>query len=348
MSVITVVVPIYNAENYLDNCIKSIINQTHREIEILLVNDGSSDGSYSICESYKKKDMRVKVFHKENEGVSKTRNFGISKAIGEYICFVDADDILELQMIEKLLLNIKESKSDLAICGHNTVYLDNGNRNIIVTHKNPEFKGTTREFLEKIEYFLNSESIQGPCGKLYKISIIKSNLVYFPVDLSFGEDTFFVYKYLENCSHIVSISESYYLYMKRNSSSLSSIYREDKIEIFLYLYKQLDILMNKFKVNDKKDMIDKRICIATLSCIGEIYNPDVEFSNKSRIGILEKILLKNIVLNSFKSQSKVNGQIKLLNFLAQKNYIYLIDKFFLIKEYLKIKKVEFLRKRRKL
>lgn len=97
---ISVIVPVYNVENYLCKCVDSIINQTYNNLEIILVDDGSTDGSASICDEYVLKDSRVKVIHKENGGVSSARNIGIAEASGEYICFVDSDDWLELDYFE--------------------------------------------------------------------------------------------------------------------------------------------------------------------------------------------------------------------------------------------------------
>ena len=112
---ISIIVPVYNAENWLKKCVDSIINQTYKDIEILLINDGSKDRSIDILKEYEKKDSRIRVFDKQNEGVSKTRNLGIKEAKGEFIQFVDCDDYIEENMCETMLHLI--SNSDMAICG---------------------------------------------------------------------------------------------------------------------------------------------------------------------------------------------------------------------------------------
>ena len=112
---ISIVVPIYNSEKWLEKCVKSLINQTYQDIEILLINDGSKDRSLEICNEYAKKDNRIVVIDKENEGVSATRNLGIKKAQGEFIQFVDSDDYADVQMCEKLLNAIENV--DLVVCG---------------------------------------------------------------------------------------------------------------------------------------------------------------------------------------------------------------------------------------
>ena len=118
---ISIVVPIYNMEKYLDKCVNSIISQTYKNIEIILVDDGSTDLSYDICEKYKKLDNRIKVYHKTNGGLSDAKNFGIKHASGKYIGFVDSDDWIEPMMYEILYKNIKEKNADIAICGR---YID--------------------------------------------------------------------------------------------------------------------------------------------------------------------------------------------------------------------------------
>ena len=122
---ISVVVSIYNMEKYLDKCINSIINQTHKELEIILIDDGSTDNSRTIAEKYSKIDKRIKYYYKKNGGLSDARNYGIKKATGEYIGFVDSDDYLEKEMYEELYKNIIKYNADISVVGFNIVYEDN-------------------------------------------------------------------------------------------------------------------------------------------------------------------------------------------------------------------------------
>ena len=110
---ISVIVPIYNVESYLEQCIKSIINQTYKNIEIILIDDGSTDKSPKICDKYKQKDSRIIVVHKQNTGVSATRNIGLELSKGKWIAFVDSDDWIEKEYLEELLLNAKKEKADI-------------------------------------------------------------------------------------------------------------------------------------------------------------------------------------------------------------------------------------------
>jgi len=125
---ISIIVPIYNVEIYLEKCLNSIINQTYKNIEILLINDGSSDNSLRICKKYQKKDKRIVLINKKNGGLSSARNAGIDKASGNYLLFIDSDDYIEIDMIEKLYNNIKSNNADISIC------------NFFITKKNKDRK----------------------------------------------------------------------------------------------------------------------------------------------------------------------------------------------------------------
>ncbi|WP_138205973.1 glycosyltransferase family 2 protein [Haloimpatiens lingqiaonensis] len=336
MPKITVAIPIYNAGKYLENCIKSVMNQTFEELQILLINDGSTDNSGEICDIYAKKDLRIEVYHKENAGVSETRNFAITKAEGKYICFVDSDDEIDKCMIENLYESIEIFNADMAICGHKSVCVEKDKRKVI-EHECSEFNGTTKEFLDVIDVFLNSESVQGPCGKLYKVSTIQNNKIHFPIELSFGEDTMFVYSYLRVCNSIVSIPNCYYSYMKWNYTSLSSTVREDKINIYLQLYDELKYLLEKFNITNKQDMIEKKICVSAISCITELYDTNKNITKKLKRNIISTTIFNEKVLYCFSKQSNSNKQNRLIYFLAKRKLIGILQLYFNIKEFIRKK-----------
>lgn len=199
---ISIIIPVYNVEKYLKKCIESIISQSFREIEILLIDDGSSDNSGKICDLYALKDNRIKVFHKENEGVSTARNYGIEKATGEWISFVDSDDWLAREYCEILE---KESKDvDLIFytsCNH---YLDNSKRVSIPN----QIISSTRNEIEKTIYYLkynnlNYEFFGYTWNKCFKSDIIKKHNIKFIEGLSVKEDEIFTMTY---CRYIKSLS----------------------------------------------------------------------------------------------------------------------------------------------
>ena len=118
MEKVSIIIPIYNSDKTIDRCLKSIINQTYRNIEVICINDGSFDNSYKILQNYLKTDSRIKVINQTNKGVSSARNNGIKNSTGKYIMFVDADDYLKDNMIELLVKSIKKDSSDLLICNY--------------------------------------------------------------------------------------------------------------------------------------------------------------------------------------------------------------------------------------
>lgn len=334
MPKITVAIPIYNAEKYLKNCITSVVNQSVCDIQILLIDDGSTDKSGQICDTYAEKDLRIDVYHKENTGVSSARNFAITKAKGKYICFVDSDDEIDERMVEELYKYVENDYADIAICGHKSVYIGK-KKGRIVKHVPPEFIGSTKEFLEMIEVFLNSESVQGPCGKLYKTSIIQNNEIKFPLEQSYGEDTIFVYRYLSFCNRVVSTTKCYYSYMKWNNNSLSSSIREDKINIYLKLHEELEELLNKFNISSKQGMIEKRICVSAISCIADLYTPNSNITTKQRRNIISNIILNERVLYCFSKHSNDNKQNGLMNYLAKVKLIWILEIYFNLKEFIR-------------
>lgn len=171
MQKVSVIVPIYNSEKYISKCIDSVLNQSYKNIEILLINDGSKDNSINILREYEKKDKRVVVIDKENEGVSKTRNLGIKKASGDYIMFVDNDDFLEKDCIKHFIENI--GNNDLIIGGYRRV----------------SDKKTLFEYrLKDTEW--SKYIIMAPWSKLYKKSFLLDNNIEFP-SLKIGEDVGF-------------------------------------------------------------------------------------------------------------------------------------------------------------
>lgn len=216
---ISVIVPVYNAEKYLDVCLDSIINQTYKNLEIILIDDGATDKSGSICDEYAKKDPRIKVIHKQNEGVSKARNTALDMISGEYVGFVDSDDTIKNEMYELLLSNIIANDSDIAICRQSEIV---GEHQSII------------ETVERTTYFTKDESIEqvllgkafrgGPCNKLFKASMCET--LRFDTDIAYGEDLLFVVKYLLKCKKIVCIPDVCYDYCIRDDSACTGKFTE--------------------------------------------------------------------------------------------------------------------------
>lgn len=216
---VSIIVPIYNTEKYLSRCIDSLIYQTYKDVEILLIDDGSKDSSGGICERYLK-DKRVRVFHNENHGVSFTRNYGINQASGKYIMFVDSDDICDKDMVEKLHTAITESGAEIALCGLKT-FTDNK-----VNLKCIYEPTATLDIKQYIETVLLKIKIGQLCGapycKIYSAELIKSNNLSFDIGITYAEDFNFNMEYLKYCNKISIIEDQLYFYRDNVANSLTS------------------------------------------------------------------------------------------------------------------------------
>lgn len=234
---ISIIVPIYNVEKYLEKCVNSILNQTFKNIEILLIDDGSIDNSAVICDNFKKLDKRVKVFHKKNSGLSETRNFGIKKAKGKYLSFIDADDFIENEMLEKLYIAIKRNKSDIACCGKSLDYKKN---NILINNKK-NFTINSKEALEKL--LLKDDLDSSACDKLFDISLFKD--VFFPLG-HYYEDIATVYKLLLKSNKITHIDYVGYHYVNRNNSISNEKFNKKHFDFLYYTKVMIDDIINIF------------------------------------------------------------------------------------------------------
>lgn len=206
MKDISIIVPIYNAEKYLNKCLDSLINQTKKELEFILINDGSTDTSEEIIKNYK--DNRIKYFKNKNQGIGKTRNFGISKAQGKYLMFLDSDDYLALDACEKLYDKAEKEKLDIVMNDFIKIF-DDGRKEYI---KQPNFKNSSLKNNPNII----SENLS-PWAKLYSTKLIKKNNIKFVEDLKY-EDAPFVIEALDKANNIGKINEALNYYVIHGNS----------------------------------------------------------------------------------------------------------------------------------
>lgn len=181
---ISIIIPVYNLEDYLERCLNSVLNQTYSNIEIIIVNDGSTDNSGKIIDEFAQKDSRIKVLHKKNTGVSDTRNKGLEIANGDYIGFVDGDDEVKENMYQKLLENLKENKADISHCGFE----------YITPTKKINFHGTGKKMIQSNHEALKSlmeGNIFEPSTwtKLFKKNVVAN--IRYPIDIKINEDLLF-------------------------------------------------------------------------------------------------------------------------------------------------------------
>lgn len=213
MSKLSVIIPVYNSEKFLSRCIESIINQTFLNMEIILVNDGSTDNSLTICKEYAEKDGRIKVIDKKNEGSGPTRNMGIEVASGEYLVFPDSDDRMELDAYERCIEVIENSNVDLLVFGMKTeVYTDSLNQvERIVQDKIPEREyQTVEEFRNNWTWLYQNMDMGSPCNKIYRKGIIDKYKLRFP-NLRRMQDGVFNMYYYDKITSFKSINQNYFV-----------------------------------------------------------------------------------------------------------------------------------------
>lgn len=239
---ISVIIPVYNKAPYLEKCLNSVINQTYKGLEILLINDGSTDNSLEICNNYCQKDDRIQLFDQENRGVSAARNLGIEKAKGEWIYFLDADDYLELNAFEQLISEANlNSKVDVLHFGIRAI-----KDNIIQGEKCPSKK----TLLNSLEGFLSSLELRpvSCCLYLIKSKIVKDNNMLFDITQTTGEDKIFISEVFMRASSFLILDKIFYnQILSPNSLSRSALTKE----------KVLSNLRSQSKIIRKAKSLDK-------------------------------------------------------------------------------------------
>lgn len=219
---VTVIIPVYNVETYLERCLESIINQTYKELEIIIVDDGSTDKSSQICDTYKTKDTRICVYHKKNGGLSDARNYGLDRMNGEYVTFVDSDDYISRDYIEVLYRLIKKNDNiDISMMDKQVVYDNDVPRSTI------EFKEEIMDREHAIKKMLLRDGVSHTAwGKLYKSVLWKE--IRFPFGRLY-EDYLTIYKVFENVNMISYCNEKKYYYYQRSNSIMNNKLNKKKL-----------------------------------------------------------------------------------------------------------------------
>lgn len=232
--IFSVIVPVYNVEDYLEKCIKSILSQTFDDFELILVNDGSTDSSLEICQKFKNKDDRVKVFSKENGGLVSTRNYALKRSKGDYICYVDGDDWIEQDMLDKIYrLAIKNYSPDIVTFGSKKVF--SNSEEVIDTRAEEGFYNRDRIIKEILPYFIY-DSNQKFCksiiyhsawNKIYKRSLLLNHYCR-ETRIRMGEDSAFTFECIYYAQSLYIIKDVFYMYNQTNTSSMVHLYDKNR------------------------------------------------------------------------------------------------------------------------
>lgn len=215
---VSVIVPAYNTEKYISKCLKSLIGQSYREIEIILINDGSTDGTLSICRKFENKDKRIKIIDKVNSGVSDSRNIGLKEATGKYVVFVDSDDYMDDEYISTLVSTIERNNAQLACIEYFIV-----DENTKVKHESILKEGNNKclKAKEAIDLMIDKHAYQGYLwNKIFIKDILIKNNILFDERIKIWEDMLFCLKYLMNVDTVNYVNIPLYYYVQRSSSAM--------------------------------------------------------------------------------------------------------------------------------
>lgn len=277
MAKVSVIVPIYNSEKYITECIESILNQTYKDFELILMDDGSTDSSGEICKKYMLQDPRVRYIYKENGGVSSARNEGIQCAGGEYIAFVDSDDTVKPKMLETLIKNDR----DFAMCGYELC--DDISNTVSIQFSCPRLCGTMHDLAENIGDYLSPPYLLGPWLKLFKRDIITEHNIIFPPELSYGEDAIFVLQYLAYCKTVEVFPFVGYSYRKHGNESLSGRFLPNKIDINYRINMLIDNLLQKEHIAERQRILGDRLLECLVAYEKELISSPLSGKEKRRL-----------------------------------------------------------------
>ncbi len=324
MPEISVIVPVYNVEKYLNECIESILAQTFVDFELILVDDGSTDRSGAICDRYAERDSRVKVIHKENGGVSSARNIGIEESKGDFITFIDSDDMIDDDYLMEAIREICKQGCDVYFSG---LYMETWNRQSIIDTKkytitNPE-KYSIKELLDNLEIKYPLICICGPWCKLFRSDLIKKNNIKFDTSMLLGEDTNFNIDILEKCRNVFFSEKCFYHYRRGNDDSLFSRFHMDVFEIYKKVSKKILALMYRNKC-DQNTIIryEKMVFSQYLACIHTYYRFFSLTTHLERVRLVKKIAADDIVHSVY--AQNVTRKNRLFLFLVRNNFISMI------------------------
>lgn len=236
---VSIVIPIYNGEKFIKKCLDSILEQSFRDFEIIVVNDGSTDKSMEILEAYRTSDQRIKLIHIENQGVSNARNVGISQAEGDYILFVDADDWLGMDALDNLVQGIEMTGADLVIGDFVKII---GSKTVPSEHRN-YFSGSTHFGPKKLTQYLRTYFMKPnrfplfvySWGRLFKTDIIKKHNLKFDTNLKTYEDVKFNFQYMTHVDSIFYLDKLVYHHLVHEDFSSASLIAKNPSDIFGYL-----------------------------------------------------------------------------------------------------------------
>jgi len=323
---ISIIVPVYNVEKYIQKCLESLINQTLKDIEIILVNDGSTDNSVEIINLYQKKDNRIILINQKNNGQGSARNKGLEIAQGTYISFVDSDDYIEINMLEKMYKLATKEKADICFCNQKRVnekYQITGYDTLNINGKFGNISTNSNLLL------LN----MGPCNKIYKNTFLKKNNLKFPITkLLWYEDLPFVAETILNAKKICWTDDYLYNYLQRDNSTMNNTNIKKNLDII----SSFDILNQNPNINRKFKNELELLCLLHVYVYTIVRVIKIKSKNKEVKKIIKniKLYLTTYYLNHKKNKylKILPRNTKIIYYLLNSRLYFIIKLIFNIKE----------------
>lgn len=324
MAKVSVIVPVYNAEKYLKRMVDSLRNQEEKDIEIILINDGSTDKSYELMKEFANKDNRISIYTQENKGVASTRNRGISLAKGEYIYFADADDFVYKEAISTLLYYAKKYNVNYVRMAH-IRDISNSNGKILSGKIYSDVTLVSKEdYRQKVfDIFLKTYQLNQLWSCIIKKSILTENSILFDDGSFFAEDFVFSLRVFMHLESALFIPDAYYYYINNPNSITTKVDFESlkrKVNEAAKNYSYLFTFFQHFEMNKEKE-INKRVTKEVVCCIKPIYSLTAKCSKKQRIELI-KYAKETLSKYNIKNKLLKNNYILDFGYLIVYRYIY--------------------------
>lgn len=304
---VSIIVPVYNVELYLEKCIESILSQTYKHIEVILINDGSTDSSKEICDLYAQRDNRIILINKSNGGVSETRNLGINKAKGKYIMFIDSDDWIDSDCIEKCIIEFKKDSSiDIVLFPYLKEYKEKKIKVNLFSNEERYFnQEETRNILLKKLFGpvkpinpLTIDNMSAPWGKLYRKTTVE-DIRFIDMKIIGVEDSYYNIQAFYNAKACKYVLNTFYHYRKTNSGSLTNNYNLEKAYLRENMYAiKKEFIRDNYLDEQFEDALNNRVIVNLFSMLYGFTCSNIGY--KTKIEYCQQLLTRQIYKEAFK------------------------------------------------
>lgn len=300
----SIIIPVYNAEDFIKDCIESILQQDFKDFEILLINDGSIDQSLNICRGYENLNSNVKVYTQENKGVSIARNVGIQNASGKYITFVDSDDFVGKSFLNHFYAIVEKQEFDLVISGYTLYFKD---KEVKVNEVSQEKASISNNLIaEQVVFSETSTLLSGPFAKIFKSDILKKNKILFDEKFQFGEDAIFNLTFLQHLETLYIINSKDYFYVQSDRDSLvKRRYSFEKTNEYINTLTNLRLqTVKKFNIIDNRyfNFLEKEKTLYKIAALQSMYLSQFKKNHSDRCTTIKQEL-NNLNLSLLPSTS---------------------------------------------